>query len=171
MIRMIAGLGHGQDASTTSYSEIPSENYLQALMLYMEQELFNDATLFNTIINSYIKSLVDENQENLAYKTIVLYRNDSIQWDNGLFDEVVNRYLTELIEQGKIDSAAIMYNIESSYEDEALKSQITELLTEQNSKEIIEFGPNHEVTLSFIKNNIDTLNNMEDGRTSIHLQY
>ncbi|MGB1051275.1 MAG: hypothetical protein ACPGYF_04875 [Chitinophagales bacterium] len=157
------GWGYGQDASTTSYSEIPSENYLQALMLYMEQELFNDATLFNTIINSYIKSLVDENQENLAYKTIVLYRNDSIQWEDGLYDEVVNRFLTGLVEQGKIDSAAMMYNSESSYENEALKSQIIELLTEQNSTESIEFGPNHEVTLSFIKDNIDTLNNMEDG--------
>lgn len=157
------GWGYGQDASTTSYSEIPSENYLQALMLYMEQELFNDANLFNTIINSYIKSLVDENQENLAYKTIVLYRNDSIQWEDGLYDEVVNRFLTGLVEQGKIDSAAMMYNSESSYENEALKSQIIELLTEQNSTESIEFGPNHEVTLSFIKDNIDTLNNMEDG--------
>ena len=157
------GWGYDQDVSTTSYSEIPSENYLQALMLYMDQELFSDATLFNTIINIYVQSLLDEDQENSAYKTISLYRNDSIQWEDGLFDKVVNRYLTDLIKQGKIDSAAITYNNESSYEDEALKSQITELLTEQNSTESIEFGPNHEVTLSFIKNNIDTLNNMEDG--------
>ena len=144
-------------------SKIPLEDSEKALSLYLEQELFSDITLFNTIINGYVQSLVDENQENLAYKTIVLYRNDSIQWEDGLYEEVVNRFLTGLVEQGKIDSAAMMYNNESSYENEALKSQIIELLTEQNSTESIEFGPNHEVTLSFIKDNIDTLNNMEDG--------
>ena len=125
-------------------SKIPLEDSEKALSLYLEQELFSDITLFNTIINGYVQSLVDENQENLAYKTIVLYRNDSIQWEDGLYDEVVNRFLTGLVEQGKIDSAAMMYNSESSYENEALKSQIIELLTEQNSTESIEFGPNHE---------------------------
>tara|TARA_B100000963_G_C22635869_1_gene677546 strand:+ start:1972 stop:3861 length:1890 start_codon:yes stop_codon:yes gene_type:complete len=160
------GWGYDQDVSTTSYSEIPSENYLQALNLYIDQELFNDATLFNIIINKYVQSLVDENQENSAYATISLYQNDSMQWDDGLYDDVVNRFITSLIDQGKIDSAALIYNNESSYENEELKSQITNLLIEQNDSEILEFGPNHEATLSFIKDNKDSLDRLDDGEHS-----